>query len=55
VKGGRLIELKSVAANPPLRRRLIAAGIATYFPLAFIKVVEPGGFPWNPADNLGEW
>jgi hypothetical protein len=38
VKGGRLIELKSVAANPPLRRRLIAAGIATYFPLAFISL-----------------
>jgi hypothetical protein len=38
VKGGRLIQLKSVAANPPLRRRLIAAGIATYFPLAFISL-----------------
>ncbi len=38
VKGGRLIELKSVAANPPLRRRLIAAGIAAYFPLAFISL-----------------
>ena len=36
VKGGRLIALQSVAANHPLRRRLITAGIATYFFLAFI-------------------